>query len=297
MKDYPKFLILLRSGICSRITQVVKCFDYFRKKGTIGFLWHYDIKECPAKFTDIFKDINYPIFYDIDDIDKKYNLYCVVNDILRGAKPASLRRDLRSYKRLLDKNKGKIVQVSSFDEIGKIEEGILNYDICRLCDGEWPEINYERRSLHDSYYLTKTTNKIFYPIDEIDFEVKRFVSDKFYGRVLGVHIRRTDYKQAIKHSPTIEFINKIKEIERFYDTLFLATDDPVEIDAIRCNTNINIIYYPCRGFNRGNIEHLKDSVITMLILSHCNFIIGSSYSQFTQAAGFYSGCRPYVVKR
>lgn len=125
---------------------------------------------------------------------------------------------------------------------------------------------------------------LFIPVksirDEVDVVIKEMGEER-----TGIHIRRTDNKESILHSPTEDFEAKIRSIisERPGMKFYLATDsDEIKSEfrqkfgnRIYCNENMT-----SRKTQRG----MKDAVREMYILSQCNAIFGSYYSSYSEAA-------------
>lgn len=116
--------------------------------------------------------------------------------------------------------------------------------------------------------------------------------------VIGIHIRRTDNLYAVKYSPTVLFLEKIKEeIElnpsiRFY----LATDDPTEEEIFLKEYGEKIMIYHKHSLDRNNPFAIKDAVIDLYNLSRCSKIYGSYYSSFSDTAALWNGIEKVELK-
>lgn len=112
---------------------------------------------------------------------------------------------------------------------------------------------------------------------------------------IGIHIRRTDNRQSILHSPNEYFIEKIKEeIEinpqaQFY----LATDCEKTKEIILYNFKNRII---TNNFvlNRNTKEGMLHSLNDFLSLSLCSKILGSYRSSYGEIAAAY-GNKPLIM--
>ena len=86
--------------------------------------------------------------------------------------------------------------------------------------------------------------------DEVGKALKKDIAELFgTKKILGVHIRGTDYKRAFNGHPTYvnvnDYIDTIhKVIERDYENIFIATDDQNVLEQIREEFNtINILTF------------------------------------------------------
>lgn len=124
-------------------------------------------------------------------------------------------------------------------------------------------------------------NRLFRPTRRV-LEVKEEILD---GRKpdVALHIRRTDNKWAIEHSPLELFEAKIEEeLERNGDTLFyLATDDN-SVKELLTNKYPGKIITNHRKADRTTVEGIIDAVAEMYIMSGCRRIYGSYWSSYSQ---------------
>lgn len=118
-----------------------------------------------------------------------------------------------------------------------------------------------------------------------------------YDNVIGVHIRRTDNEKSVRFSPTELFVRKIEEelkanpSSRFY----LATDDPKE-EAFLCTCSDRIIVYKKESLDRNSPAAIRDAVIDLYNLAHCQKIYGSYWSSFSDVAALWGGIEKEVLK-
>lgn len=115
-------------------------------------------------------------------------------------------------------------------------------------------------------------------------------SDTF-EETLGLHIRRTDHKEAIALSGTDKFIAlmnaQIQKNDR--TTFFLATDDPETETALKRKFDGRVITSQKTSFSRNNEEGIQDAVVDLYCLSKTKKIYGSFRSSFSQVAAGISG--------
>ncbi len=116
-------------------------------------------------------------------------------------------------------------------------------------------------------------------------------------RAVGVHVRRSDHKDARRLSTSERFIARMQgEIERDASTQFyLATDSAEEEARLVGLFGDRVFTHPKRSLNRGDREAIEDAVIDMYSLSNCRRILGSFGSSFTEAAGKIGGVPVEIV--
>jgi len=113
------------------------------------------------------------------------------------------------------------------------------------------------------------------------------------GPRVGVHIRRTDHKKAILHSPTAAFIAAMAKCSE--NTVFiLATDSEKEVELLKAE-------FTGRVFTLANVNErwsplgVKNAIVDMLGLASCRKIFGSYDSSFSQMAAAYGGVDLEVI--
>jgi hypothetical protein len=188
---------------------------------------------------------------------------------------------------------GGIIQSLYFKYVLRSFDLVLTYDRMESyharnylgCD--FPQLTADKR-----VYIT--TVHRFYPADRpfIDFvPVERLqkiitkIAENF-DNVIGVHIRRTDNRQSLAHSPTTAFIELMQaEICTDNNTkFFVATDSQLEEEQLRQTFPDRIVTYQKQSLDRDDPAAIEDAVIDLYCLSKCRKLIGSYYSSFTDTA-------------
>ena len=107
---------------------------------------------------------------------------------------------------------------------------------------------------------------------------------------IGLHIRRSDNLQSIKHSPDYLFQSKIDEILNADPTtkFYLASDNE-ETKSMFRNKYPGIIFTSASPAVRNSKEGIIDAVVEMTILSRTRQIFGSFYSSYSEAAATLGG--------
>lgn len=107
---------------------------------------------------------------------------------------------------------------------------------------------------------------------------------------LGIHIRRTDNANAIKHSPTESFYNLIDNELSVHPHLriFLATDSVAEQKAMETRYPGRVLF-TLKSLDRNTEEGIRDALTDLYCLAATDRIIGSYYSSFSEIASEISG--------
>ena len=127
-------------------------------------------------------------------------------------------------------------------------------------------------------------DKLFIPQKDIQERIDSIVG-QFTSNTIGIHIRRTDNIDSIRHSPLELFIEKMKkEIEQDPHVCFyLASDDKTVKEKLQLLFPNHIITSSGNTL-RNNLEGMKFAVTELFCLSKTNKIIGSHYSSYSHVA-------------
>ena len=114
---------------------------------------------------------------------------------------------------------------------------------------------------------------------------------------VGIHVRRSDNKESIAHSPTWKFIDEMyKEINCVNDTkFFLCTDSKEEEEIFLQEFSDRIILLQKKSFNRDDPVAIREALLDLYCLSHCRKIIGSYWSSFSGVASEIGGVERLVI--
>jgi len=111
------------------------------------------------------------------------------------------------------------------------------------------------------------------------------VASRFGGHCIGFHIRRTDNKNAIAHSPLSLFTNKMDE-EIIADSnvrFFLSTDD-TSLKGELCGRYGDRLLTCHEVAPRYTVQGEEDAVVDLFLLSRTTKIYGSFWSSFSKVA-------------
>lgn len=139
------------------------------------------------------------------------------------------------------------------------------------------------RTVH-RFYATDNSFNIFKPVPELQDKIAKLTAS-FSLNTVGVHIRRTDNTESIRHSPLKDFIACMQlETEVNPDTMFFLATDSIEVeDTLKVTFPDRIITYP-KVLTRNTEEGIQDALVDMYCLSKTSKIFGSHYSSFSEVA-------------
>jgi hypothetical protein len=141
-----------------------------------------------------------------------------------------------------------------------------------------------KRIRNDAYVVIK---KYIALSDSITNVVDKFEKDNFCGKMLGVHVRGTDYG----FHDLNKYIEAIDNILLNYDKIYLATDNNETIDKMKQIYKDKICYYETNLrsekfidkvviFNEGVVRNLDDKykqgqdvLVEATLLSKCDHLI------------------------
>lgn len=127
--------------------------------------------------------------------------------------------------------------------------------------------------------------RLFTPREDIIKEAQDIIKRGSADHIIGMHIRRTDNKQSIFHSPDELFINKVRnELQKHRNLcIYLATDDETVKEKFKDTFGEKIIVNSSCAC-RKSLDGMKNAMTELSILSMCEKIYGSYYSSFSEAA-------------
>lgn len=154
--------------------------------------------------------------------------------------------------------------------------------------------NIVRNLFHEVYPLRVWRRKHFLrlhkALEELTFREeianKLQAKKEFFSKhnVLGVQIRRTDHAQEIEPVPLASFLEEIDKRIRYFDYLFVATDDSQIIDLLRNKYGNRLLTNKVQRSNNGIAVHVnpefenryqlaEEAIIDCYCLSLCKYAI------------------------
>lgn len=138
----------------------------------------------------------------------------------------------------------------------------------------------------------------FVPSEKVQMLMKP-LSDEFYGRMVGLHIRRADNDRSIRTSPTELFHRRVNELidENPATRFFLATDSPAERDAlVRAFGKMRFVV-PDYAPSRRTEDDILRAAAEMYLLARCDFVVGSYWSSFSKVAAALGGKKFELLRK
>jgi len=122
-----------------------------------------------------------------------------------------------------------------------------------------------------------------------------FIDNEF----VGIHIRRGDNAMATSNSPIALFMQAMRsELElRPSCKFYLATDDTGAQSEIQNAFGKDIVFTRAKNLSRNDAAGVVDALIDILMLSRCQYIIGSFYSSFSDVASKYGNIPLQIMKQ
>ena len=140
------------------------------------------------------------------------------------------------------------------------------------------------------------------PSTYIRDKVEEFAAKNFINSMIGVHIRRGDFKELrYFFQRRRNFVFILRQMDRLLKErvgckFFVATDDgapnpwtgKVRYEGIKEKLGKRygdkVVFFNPRSFDRSHIEAVQDSLIELLLMRKTNIIIGTYWSSFTDFA-------------
>lgn len=116
--------------------------------------------------------------------------------------------------------------------------------------------------------------------------------------MIGIHVRRSDNKEAIAYSPLEGFIKQMEHEVEVDDEVnfFLATDDLSVEDKLKKVFPGRISTHKKKSLDRNDPQAIHDAVIDLFSLAGCQKIIGSYWSTFSATAADIHGLEIVTIK-
>ena len=255
--------IVATSGLGNRIrvvTSTIKAAELFQKKLRIVWPVTWD---CRAAFEDLFQPINHT-FVHLENGSWK--------DL-----PATKQNLLLPwlYRKTLFKHEWRCYKPNNEEAFSRL----LQMDDNFYLDTCYALANYPKEDV----------SRYFKPQIDLQKSIDHIV-ESFTGNTLGVHIRRTDNRMAIRFSPLSAFrqkIDQLLECEAF-NQIFLCTDDE-QVRQYFKKTYGNRLLTRQVEISRDSLLGIQNAVIDLWSLAQTRRIVGSYYSSFSETAAEISG--------
>lgn len=257
MKHYGWTIVPI-GGLANRMRVVMSALEIAPKVSyPIRILWQAT-DECKASFQELFEPIEYPnITFEegggwANKMSTKWNLW--IPRLLRKPQYAE--------------------QWEDFNPHGGISADVMQNHTSVFVSTCYPLVDYNE----------SLTKRYFIPTSALRQEIATS-TQAFGAHTLGVHIRRTDNKMSILHSPVSAFRQRIdKHLADFPDAqVFLCTDDEEVKQQFKDIYGQRLLTWDSE-LRRNSLKGIQDAVIELWSLSKTSRVVGSYYSSFSNTA-------------
>lgn len=132
----------------------------------------------------------------------------------------------------------------------------------------------------------------FYPFRPVPRLADRIAAlTEGFSVTVGVHIRRTDHKPSIAHSPTALFLARMRQLveQNPATTFFVATDAPDELALLEAALPGRILSAASQSRSRDSRDGIEGAVVDLYALAATQRVLGSFASTFSETAGKLGG--------
>lgn len=138
---------------------------------------------------------------------------------------------------------------------------------------------------------------IFKPVKSLEKRIKN-ETRLFSLKTIGVHIRRSDHRQSIEHSPLQLFIATMnRELDMDSTLSFYVVSDDKEIKLKLSAIFGDKVLTNYKNAERFSSEGMKQALVELYALSQTSKIFGSYWSSFSQVAAQINGVNLNIVKK
>lgn len=257
--------IIPYAGLCNRMRVIASAYACAHQLGYPSrVLWCGRNKDCKVRFKALFRPVDLPDLV----VEETDSLYAETNSRRHLYLPSFLRR-LRytcvyeNYNFRNPGNRPPLVEQIAKDQP---EKRVAVYSM-HQCGPNFP------------------LGRLFRPVPEIEERVQALVPEDA-GPVVGVHIRRTDHAEAIKHASVERYVELMEaELRKRPDVRFyLATDDQQVKNRLLGHFGAERIITAKTALDRGSQEGMEGAVVDLFALSRTEKIFGSYYSSYSEIA-------------
>ena len=263
MPNLPKIVIVPTQGFCNRLRAMSAASVLAKFWNTKFYIMWVEELCCNCKFNDIFTN-RFNIIYDFKEIQNKkywYNPKIHTNEFLN-------RTDISEYEYII---------IEGGHEFKHPQQDVLSF------------LN-NKNAFYQSLTFSEPIEKKLNSIKETHYR---------NTRPIGVHFRdfvpehdTADGYDFTKVSTPETFLRIVQNlIEQSKDTrFFLSTNSSRMIELIKAKVpevDKHVIIANESNKSRENVDGMIDAVVDLLLLSECQYIIGSISSSFSDEACFF----------
>lgn len=268
-----KLLVVAQGGLCNRLRVVLSVLSFARHRSDVRceVVWNAHA-ECGARFGELFLPIERPNFHIREG----------------GWRDAPVeRRNL--HMPWLFRRFGYDCQLKNYlpAKHGSLER-LLN---------RWNRVYASTCYCLGEYGAAELADLV--PLPSLQRQVASLWR-VFSGRpVVGVHIRRTDHKVAMEHSPVEAFREAIeRELRQNPEVSFFLSTDDESLKQVLCERYRGHVFVQPIVMNRRDcLAGMKAAVVDLWTLARTQKILGSYWSSFTDTAAELGGIPLEIVKQ
>ena len=282
-KTIKKLYIHPKNGLGNRLRALASAYNIAKETGRqLVIIWIPDV-HCNAKLTEIFK-LNFllkdtQIIDNIDEINEFGN-----PDEYQIGENGSVYSGKLIYNYMTHKDH--YIDDTSSNDIYVISACIL-------------------KNSHTNWHKESKFIQHLEPVDEIASEIYKFEIQYDIEKAIGIHIRMGQpmetavyentktWAQESQHSIELwrshsHYSVFMKEMDRILlenpkQKFFLCCDNANIYDEIIKTKKYDIIYTPKTIYDRS-CKQIQSAVLDLILLSKCQYILGSNWSSFTEIA-------------
>lgn len=248
------------AGLCNRLNAIASGLAYKmnHSETELVILWHKR-RHCNCRFKDLFKQLP-PQFTPVHELFFQFRAFPGTR--LNLNIPQFFRPIWYDYSFLPG------YPADDFDMLTNGKQRVYVHKDNRFCKES----------------ISHSLATIFRPVDDLQKRIDEVTKD-WNGKVIGLHIRRTDNKAAIAKSPMAHFYEVIdKELAKDGEIRFyLATDDEEVKTDLRGRYGEKIITISL-CLKRSSVQGMKDAVVDLYCLGSTQKIYGSAQSTYSTFA-------------
>lgn len=255
-------------GLCNRIRFICSSYEFMEKWAKIYVIW-LQTDECNIKMENLFSlpyDIKV-VNYDITGKGGRKYIYLILKLIITHSRRFISQLDFSHS------TKG-----NSEEMAAEFKEKFTKHTMfCAGCE-----------KIKETY-----STEIMKPTDEIQKMVQENIKD--YPDYVSMHIRRTDFYEAIKRSPVKSFEKYIESEIRNGNKIYLATDDKDLKEKLVQKYKPYIYTQDVSSFSRNDGVGIREAYVDLLCLSKGKREYGSFGSSFSEVASVIGGIELITV--
>ena len=147
------------------------------------------------------------------------------------------------------------------------------------------------------FYHTSDYPELFQPVDSIAKRVEH-IQSKWPARMVGVHVRRTDNKNAIAVSTMDGFCHAMEqELQENPQTGFYVASDAKEVqNDLRARFGACVFFQESVPLTRSSRGGMEAALVDLLCLAATAKILGSYWSSFSDLAAEWYGIPKEIIK-